>query len=122
MNYGTLIKKPHLDSTEIIEKRTESSKTFSNPDGTKTWSGVVGEVHYKENYLTDTEWKEIDTGHNTDMGDHLLYDRMPFIVKVFKDKTGYEIESRKTGAIGYNYESSILEIFDGTDWQSISIN
>jgi len=98
MNYGTLISKPHKSSTEVVGKRTENSKTFQNPDGTFTWGGIIGAIHYKEDYQSKTEgWKEIDTDHTVDYPDYVLYDRLPIKVKVFKNKTGYEIESRRTG-------------------------
>jgi hypothetical protein len=96
MNYGELIEKPHILSEEILEKRTDNSKTFVNPDGTFTWGGKIGAIHYKEDYENDTEWKEIDTTL-VDMGDHFLMDKAPIVVKVYKDKVGYEITARRSG-------------------------
>jgi len=96
MNYGQLLKKPHLRSVEELGMRTENSKTFDNLDGTKTWSGKIGAVHYKEDYKRDKDWKEIDTTP-IDKGNYLLVDKAPIIVKIYKDKIGYEVTSRRSG-------------------------
>ena len=61
------VMRQHPNAIEILDKRTENSKTFlvkTNPDGSKTyhWGGSVGEIHYKDNPDDSSEqWKEIDT-------------------------------------------------------------
>lgn len=98
MNYGDLVKNlNNPNEIEILEKRTENSKTFDLGNGQFRWGGKIGAIHYKEDYEKDLDWKEIDTSYKTDMGDYWLYDRMPVKVKVFKDRVGYEIESRRSG-------------------------
>jgi hypothetical protein len=98
VNYASYLKKPTDGSIEIVEERTETSKTFVNPDDTLTWVGATGPVHYRDNYADAKEpWKEIDTRVYTETADFRLYDHMPIRVKIFKNKTGYEIESKRTG-------------------------
>lgn len=90
------VQKSTAQSTEIVEKRTETSKTFDNHDGTYTLQTVMAQEHYKDNYSNAAEpWKEIDPSLYTDFAEYRLYDHLPFIVKVFKNKTGYEISSKK---------------------------
>jgi hypothetical protein len=45
---------------EIIQKRTESSKTFANPDGSFTFVTGINPVHYKD---AQGNWREIMHGH-----------------------------------------------------------
>ena len=42
---------------ELVEKRTENSKTFSNDDGTLTTEISQKPIHYKD---THNNWEEID--------------------------------------------------------------
>ncbi len=82
---------------EIISLRKENSKTFDNQDGSNTLIASTGLVHYKENYQDSKEqWKDIDTTQ-VDKGDHFLVEKSPVIVKIYKDKVGYEITARRTG-------------------------
>lgn len=84
---------------EDVGKRNATSKTWVHQDGTLTWSGTIGDIHYKEDYANKAEqWKDIDTSHYTETSEYRLYDRMPFVVKVYKDRTGYEIEGRQDGS------------------------
>ncbi|MGG6447376.1 DNRLRE domain-containing protein [Pseudobacillus badius] len=43
---------------EVVEERTETSKTYQNPDGTMTTEVYQSPVHYKDPSLK--QWKEID--------------------------------------------------------------
>ncbi|MFA6963897.1 MAG: BspA family leucine-rich repeat surface protein [Patescibacteria group bacterium] len=83
---------------EIVADRTETTKTIDNKNGTKTLESYTGLVHYKEDYAkADSSWKDINPNHSIDTPEYVLFDQMPSTVKVFKDKIGYEIESRQTG-------------------------
>ena len=83
---------------EILSSRTEKTKTIDNKNDTKTLEAYTGIIHYKEDYAAaDSQWQDINPDHSVDAPDYVLYDQMPSTVKVFKDKIGYEIESRKTG-------------------------
>src|SRR3990172_1126349 len=87
------------DAIEIIEKRTEGSKTHNIGNGFAL-DAVVGAMHYKENYADKNEqWKDIDLTP-VDMGTYYLIDKAPHITKIYKDKIGYEITNRRTGEIG----------------------
>jgi len=97
MNFGRIIEKPYIDSVEVLDKRNENSKTFQNLDGTYTWNGNIGPIHFKQTYNKNEQWEEIDDEHTVDIDDYILYDKMPIKVKIFKNNIGYEIESRKTG-------------------------
>ena len=89
---------PKKNETELVNERTETFKKFSLGNGQFRVAGQVGAIHYKEDYSNDREtFKEIDLTP-VDMGDHLLVDKVPTIIKIYKDKVGYEIESRRTGS------------------------
>ncbi|MEI7792089.1 MAG: hypothetical protein WCI57_01220, partial [Candidatus Berkelbacteria bacterium] len=96
---------------EILVNRTETTKTIDNKNGTKTLESYTGIVHYKEDYASATsQWKDINPNHSIDTAEYVLFDEMPSTVKVFKDKIGYEIESRQTG----DKYTVILKDVDGT--------
>ena len=95
--FKDLLKENDTD-IEVISKRTENSKTFKTEKPNQFRLGVkIGAVHYKENYKSDEDWKDIDVNHKVDKGDYWLYEKMPVKVKIFKNKIGYEIESRRSG-------------------------
>lgn len=85
--------------TEVISRRTENSKTFLQKDGKFRCDISIGAIHYKDDYAKDLEWKDIDPTYFSENSEYKLYDRMPIKVKVFKNKVGYEVESKKTGQI-----------------------
>jgi hypothetical protein len=86
---------PAKVGSEVTPKRTENSKTFRHSDGSCTWGGTTGSIHYKEDYSdAKEEWKDIAPSYVEDKGEYLEYSRMPAIVRIYKDKTGYEVESR----------------------------
>lgn len=86
------------DPNEIIDKRTETTKTFNNGDGTYTLDAYNGIIHYKEDYSDPSSpWLDVNTSHYIDTPEYVLYDEMPSTVKVYKNKIGYEIQSRRTG-------------------------
>lgn len=45
---------------ELVEQRTLTSKTFHKPDGGYVWEGSIGAIHYKDNYASNEQWKDID--------------------------------------------------------------
>ena len=99
------------DKNEIVTKRTETTKTIDNKNGTKTLESFSGIIHYKTDYTDPkAQWLDINPDHYVDFPDFVLYDQMPSTVKVYKDKIGYEIQSRKTGE-KYTVE---LQNVDGT--------
>ncbi|MEI6040410.1 MAG: hypothetical protein WCP93_03620, partial [Candidatus Berkelbacteria bacterium] len=92
---GDQIKK---NKDEIVTDRTVSSKTISNGGGKMTLESYSGIIHYKEDYKdSKAQWKDINPSHYVDFPDFVLYDQMPSTVKVYKNKIGYEIQSRETG-------------------------
>ena len=83
---------------EIVSARTEKTKTIDNKNNTNTLESYSGIIHYREDYSkANSQWLDINPEHSVDTPSYVLYDQMPSTVKVFKDKIGYEIESRKTG-------------------------
>lgn len=86
-----------VDAIEVLEKRTEGSKTFDLGAGSFSLEAYSGPIHFKEIYDDKHEWQDIDPTSFIDQGDHIEYDKMPTVVRVFKDRTGYEVESRRTG-------------------------
>jgi len=61
--HGISIAKPNIppefknNRVEIISKRTRYSKTFLNPDGTKTYEAYLTPIHFKNE---KGEWEDID--------------------------------------------------------------
>ena len=51
----------NLEGVELTEKRTSNSKTFANPDGTKTTRITTGPTHY----LKDEEWVDLQKAQTT---------------------------------------------------------
>ena len=45
-----------FSQVELVEMRTRNSKTFMNPDGTFTWGGSLGDIHYMDKM---GDWDEI---------------------------------------------------------------
>ncbi len=45
---------------ELINLRNENTKTFDIGNGQRQLVASIGAVHYKDNYVTDKEWKDID--------------------------------------------------------------
>ncbi|MEI6498479.1 MAG: GLUG motif-containing protein, partial [bacterium] len=83
---------------EVVADRTEQTKTIKNPDGSFSATSYNSPIHYKEDYTDgNANWLDINPDHSIDYPDYTFYDAMPSTVKVFKDRIGYEIESRKTG-------------------------
>ncbi|MDD4985328.1 MAG: GLUG motif-containing protein [Dehalococcoidales bacterium] len=84
--------------TEITAARRETSKTFRNDDGSSTLEAHCAPIHYKEDYQNPSEsWKDIDLKHVVEHPAYFEYDRLPSIVRVLKDRLGYEMISRQTG-------------------------
>ena len=99
--------------TELTNRRGEIYKIFTTGKKREyrlqAYSGIV---HYKENYkVAGHPWLDIDPEFYTETIEYREYSRLPNIVRVFKDKVGYEIFERKTGAV----HSVILETIDGKD-------
>lgn len=84
------------NSIEVISKRTSSSKHFQVAPG-RFVAELFGAVpiHYRDK----EEWKDVDPGYYEDKGDHLLFTKMPIEVKVWKNKTGYEVRDKKTNEV-----------------------
>lgn len=86
-------------AVEMVSERQENGKKFSLGNGKISYDLVAGIVHYKENYDDENEaWKEIDLTP-IDNGDHFLIDKSTSIVRIYKNKLGYEVESRRSGHI-----------------------
>jgi len=87
---------------EVVSRRQASQKCWQTANGKQIvycWNKYAP-VHYLDNYnlyMEKTEnWKEVDPTYYEDIGDYLLFNRMPHTVKVFKNKYGYEITDRQT--------------------------
>lgn len=56
------IEVPGQPIQEIIDKRNQTSKTYSLPNSRFAWEGQIGPIHYKDSPGNPQEpWKEIDT-------------------------------------------------------------
>ena len=61
------------NKNEIVSKRTQTTKTIDNKDGTKSLIASSGIIHYKENYKDDKDpWKDINASHFIDFPDFVL--------------------------------------------------
>lgn len=90
---------PAKQGVEQVDKRTPNGKTWHHGGREYTYGGTIGDIHYKDNYGNSAEqWKDIDTSYYEDYPEFKLYNRMPFNVKIFKNRTGYEIEAKKDGS------------------------
>lgn len=77
---------------ELIEKRTENSKTYYLGDG-KCRRVISGAVHYKDNYEDKSEqWKDIDL---TFVDSRII--KAPYILEV--NELSITLTSKKTGTI-----------------------
>lgn len=86
----------HLNTVavELVDKRTENSKSFLIGPNKIAVDASFWPVHYKENEY----WLDINYSHYQLRSDHKLYTKGPLIIREFNDgRIGYEVESRKTG-------------------------
>lgn len=80
---------------EVVEKRTERSKTFSIGPNTFHLSQSIGPVHYKDE---NGDWQEIDlTFRAAETEGGLVYrmDKAAYIAEVFTDRVGWRHTSRE---------------------------
>ncbi len=75
--------------------RNENSKTYQLKGAKKRLVISVAPIHYKESYKKNEPWLDIDHTHKVDDGDYWFYDRMPIKLRIKKDNTVYEVESRR---------------------------
>ncbi len=81
--------------TEIVELRTENTKTFDNHDGTRGLDSYIGTIHYKDDYASDVEqWKDIDT---TIVNGRV--DKAPYTLSIDYSSKIVTIKDKKTGSI-----------------------
>jgi hypothetical protein len=93
-----MIGKDETQPIELLDKRTETSKTYDNGNNTFTRAIHIEPRHYKLDYQDNKEtWKDVDPTHKVETPNYIEYDQMPFILRTYKNKTGYEMISRKTG-------------------------
>lgn len=85
---------------EIERKRGERHKVFLQDDGNLRFQAYTGDIHYKNDYdLPKQPWLDIDSTYYEEKDEYLEYNKLPFIVRVYKNKVGYQILERKTGAV-----------------------
>lgn len=80
---------------EVVEKRTERSKTFSIGPNTFHLSQSIGPVHYKDE---NGDWQEIDLSFRaaeTEAGLVYRMDKAAYIAEVFTDRVGWRHTSRE---------------------------
>lgn len=80
---------------EVVEKRTERSKTFSLGPNTFHLSQSIGPVHYKDE---NGDWQEIDLSFRaaeTEAGLVYRMDKAAYIAEVFTDRVGWRHTSRE---------------------------
>lgn len=80
---------------EVVEKRTERSKTFSIGPNTFHLSQGIGPVHYKDE---NGDWQEIDLSFRaaeTEAGLVYRMDKAAYIAEVFTDRVGWRHTSRE---------------------------
>jgi hypothetical protein len=75
-----------LPNGEVLDDRSYISKTFQNPDGSYTWSGSTGQIHFKNTSGDFQDTNEVFT----DMGDYWEMKNASyklFVSKNFTDPT-----------------------------------
>jgi len=81
---------------EIVSGRGETYKKFRNAGGSYTLEAHCKPIHYRDDWVNGP-FLDIDESSKVEHSDYTLYDKLPFKLKVFKKKIGYEIESKRTG-------------------------
>jgi len=98
---------------ELIEKRQENSKTFDLGNRSRRLEVYMGAVHYKDNYASDEQWKDIEL---TWAGNKIT--KAPYELTL--DGTKLTLKDKKTG------ETSTIELLDakplGMKWKIIPEN
>jgi hypothetical protein len=86
------------DVIEMASMRDEKSKSYYDAGTGRFVTDVyMGAIHYKEDYDDiNEEWRDVDLTQK-DMGTYYLVDKGPNIIKLYKNSTKYEMQSRKTG-------------------------
>lgn len=81
---------------ELNHLRGETYKIFDNGNGTRTYSAHCKPIHYKDDWVNGS-FLDIDESSKIEYADYTYYDKLPYKLKIFKNKIGYEIESKRTG-------------------------
>jgi hypothetical protein len=95
----------YLPGEEIINERTEASKTYYIRDGSYAQDISIGAIHYKDNYKDESEqWKDIDLSFDeknriTKAPYELTIDTENFSIKV-KDKITGQVSELKLIKVG----------------------
>jgi hypothetical protein len=91
-----------MDNANEIQ-RSECGKLYEiDPKldiGKFGFKGRPGPIHYKQTYSDTDLWEDLDETYCEksaikDVGNVLIYSKLPNIVTVYQDKCGYEIQSR----------------------------
>lgn len=87
-----LVKRPHL-TDEVVEKRTENSKTYRVAENRYTLVQTIAPIHYKPS--EQANWEEIDLTFDENFEIH----NAPYDLKIYTDRVGYEYTSKKGGTV-----------------------
>ena len=99
-----ILKQP-IGSVEVINKRNETSKTFSLGNGKFRIAKTIGPVHYKNNRNDrNEEWKEIDLTPE-DKGNRFEIHQAPYDLEISKEKISISYTSKEGGNIVINLKS-----------------
>lgn len=90
--------KKNPQAREVVGMREQNSKTFDLGGGKFGLRALIGVMHYKDDYKSSEQWKEIDTAIEQRDG-KLTVTKAPMNVEIFKDRIGYRFESKKGGWI-----------------------
>ncbi|MFH1462334.1 MAG: hypothetical protein ABIG08_01360, partial [bacterium] len=128
---GSWLIAPPANAQEIVEMRTQNSKTWLLevlPDGRAklAWEGSIGAIHYKQDPQDPTElWKDIitdivritndesgiknDYDYKMDKAEYSVYFKDNFNEgKIVRYEKGGEWLEIKPGNLNWNYESGIM--------------
>lgn len=94
---------------ELIEKRTTTSKTFAQDDGTQKIVAKLAPLHYTDD---KGQFQDIDTTALAfDKSGNLVADKLPFIFTLHQRGIGFDYESRSGGTVSVE-----LDQVDGIDF------
>jgi len=90
-----------VKGVEQVHRRTEFSKIYEEESGLFTLVSSLQPLHFlaegSSRNPSAKKLEDVDPESSIETTDYVEYDKMPIIVRLFKNKSGYEVTSRKTG-------------------------
>lgn len=109
--------------TELTALRTENGKLFDAGKDAKTGrpsytlEARTGPAHYKDAYRDTDPWLDLDESYFEEGREGLVYPKLPNIVTVFRDRCGYQIQSRSNPDHVARVELVSIDGLPVTTWQ-----